>query len=396
MNQYFTNNISNEQVQLVNILEQMYYDNIFQINEMTNSINNVRNTNTQIRNQIIQILNQSNSNHSITRNTRNTNNTNNTNNTRNNTNNTRNNTNNTNDTNNVRNNTNDTNNVRNNTNDTNNVRNNTNDTNNVRNNTNDTNNVRNNTRNNVRNNTRNNVRNNVRNNTINNVRNNTNDTNEILTSVYEILTNVSRSSPNRIMFAPYDINSIQQYTIPSSNEYINRTRIIQNFLEPIEVCPTQSQIEAATRNVQYCDIINPSNRSCPISLETFNDIDVVSVIRFCGHIFNLEQLNTWFGSKCTCPICRYDIRNYNSSIITQETTLESIHQIDISDNIIEENVSSIQNEERISNTRNLDFFFDYTLYDDNLTNEFSNILDNPDAIPDINTVLSIFNNVLRK
>jgi len=319
MNQHFTNNISNEQVQLVTILEQMYYDNNCQINEMTTSINNVRNTNTQLRNLLVQILNPS-----ITRNSNNTNN-----------------------------------------------------ARNVRNNTNNARNVR-------------NVRNSNNTNNSNNVRNNSNNSNNVRNTI-ERLTSVSTPYMGRIMLdsVPYNINSIQQYTIPSSNEYINRTRMFQNFLEPIEVCPTQSQIEAATRNVQYCDIINPSNRSCPISLETFNDIDIVSVIRFCGHIFNLEQLNTWFGSKCTCPICRYDIRNYNSSIIIQETTLESIPQIDISDNIVEENASS---EERISNTSNLDFIFDYTLNDDIVTNEILNILDNPD----INTVLSFFNNALRK
>ena len=40
---------------------------------------------------------------------------------------------------------------------------------------------------------------------------------------------------------------------------------------------------------------------------------MVSVIRVCGHIFKTEDLNTWFRSNCKCPICRYDIRNYNSS-----------------------------------------------------------------------------------
>jgi hypothetical protein len=37
------------------------------------------------------------------------------------------------------------------------------------------------------------------------------------------------------------------------------------------------------------------------------------VIRFCGHIFNTEQLNTWFRSNCRCPVCRYDIRRYNTT-----------------------------------------------------------------------------------
>ena len=100
----------------------------------------------------------------------------------------------------------------------------------------------------------------------------------------------------------------------NSNEFNNNlSQLLQNFFEPIEVFPTQSQIESATRCVRYCDIILPINRSCPFSLENFNDIDMVSVIRHCRHIFNTEQLNIWFMSNCRCPVCRYDIRDYNSN-----------------------------------------------------------------------------------
>jgi len=90
-------------------------------------------------------------------------------------------------------------------------------------------------------------------------------------------------------------------------------RIFQSFFEPIEIYPTQTQIENATRNVRFCDIITPVNMSCPITLETFTDNDMVTVIRHCGHIFNREQLNIWFRSNCKCPVCRYDIRDYNSN-----------------------------------------------------------------------------------
>jgi hypothetical protein len=88
---------------------------------------------------------------------------------------------------------------------------------------------------------------------------------------------------------------------------------LESFFSPVEVFPTPSQVEAATRRVRYCDIVSPLNRSCPISLEEFNDNDMVSVIRQCGHIFKTDELNTWFRSNCRCPVCRYDIRNYNTN-----------------------------------------------------------------------------------
>jgi hypothetical protein len=141
---------------------------------------------------------------------------------------------------------------------------------------------------------------------------------------------------------PYIIEDYQEYRIPSSQLYnwINNStvsssessgasqtrtngnqqrtsslsRAFQSFFEPVDVFPTQTQIETATRRAMYCDIVSPINRSCPISLENFNDSDMVSVIRYCGHIFHTEHLNRWFARNCRCPVCRYDIRNYTSSV----------------------------------------------------------------------------------
>jgi len=122
---------------------------------------------------------------------------------------------------------------------------------------------------------------------------------------------------------PYIIESVQEYTLPlhpnrnirnnNRNERFNQ--ILEEFLQPIDIYPSQAQIEAATRNVRYSDIVSPINRSCPISLENFNDNDMVTVIRYCGHIFNTEELNTWFVTNCRCPVCRYDIRNFNSRLL---------------------------------------------------------------------------------
>lgn len=134
---------------------------------------------------------------------------------------------------------------------------------------------------------------------------------------------------------PYIIDNIQEYNIPNTGNMFNNTHNIlhttnassrisdlsnnllfsffQNFFDPIEIYPTQTQIETATRRVRYCDIVTPVNTSCPISLESFNDNDMVTVIRQCGHIFKSEQLNVWFRSNCKCPVCRYDIRSYNTT-----------------------------------------------------------------------------------
>jgi len=166
---------------------------------------------------------------------------------------------------------------------------------------------------------------------------------------------------------PYIIDSIQEYRIPprrnnrNENFNTNFSQILQNFFQPIEVYPTPSQIEAATRRVRYCDIISPRNRSCPISLDTFNDSDMVCVIRFCGHIFNADEIQTWFRSNCRCPVCRYDIRNYNSNAsseffgATGPTDNSSSQQLNNQSNE-QQNDSSQTNEERNSEQTNSNSF----------------------------------------
>jgi hypothetical protein len=121
--------------------------------------------------------------------------------------------------------------------------------------------------------------------------------------------NNARNTPRSYLPILSENNTAQQRT--GSSELLN---MFTNFFDPIVIHPTPTQIEIATRRVRYCDIVSPINRCCPISLENFTDNNMVTVIRFCGHIFNTEHLNTWFQSNCRCPVCRYDIRNYNSSV----------------------------------------------------------------------------------
>lgn len=101
------------------------------------------------------------------------------------------------------------------------------------------------------------------------------------------------------------------------------SNLFQSFFDPVLIYPTPSQIENATRRILYRDIVTPINNRCPISLETFNDSDTVTIIRHCGHIFNSDELNNWFRSNCRCPMCRYDIRNYIQTNLSLGTNQDS-------------------------------------------------------------------------
>jgi hypothetical protein len=185
---------------------------------------------------------------------------------------------------------------------------------------------------------------------------------------WENTSNVSE----RIIFnnRPYVVDSINEYTIPRNRRHNNSdevfTQIFSNFLQPVQIYPTQSQIETATRRVRYCDISRPINTSCPISMEDFNDNDMVTVIRHCGHTFHTDSLMNWFRSNCRCPVCRYDIRDYNTTSPSEFFNAQnsnSSRTIDSSNNNLERinNQTTIVNES-VDNTdhNNVDNLFNIT------------------------------------
>jgi hypothetical protein len=74
--------------------------------------------------------------------------------------------------------------------------------------------------------------------------------------------------------------------------------------------PTNHQIQQATVNNTFGNIVSPVNATCPISRDEFNDESEITMIRGCNHIFNQASLREWFVSHSTCPLCRGDIREY--------------------------------------------------------------------------------------
>jgi hypothetical protein len=77
--------------------------------------------------------------------------------------------------------------------------------------------------------------------------------------------------------------------------------------------PTNDQINRATLNTAFSNIVSPINATCPISRDEFNDNSEITMIRGCNHIFNRTSLREWFVHHSSCPMCRRDIRMYRPS-----------------------------------------------------------------------------------
>jgi len=113
------------------------------------------------------------------------------------------------------------------------------------------------------------------------------------------------------------LNTTRRRTPSVSTLYRERDTDYRNYLSSfftnVDVRPTEAQIQQSTRNIRYGNIENPTNESCPILLERFQEDDVVTQIHYCGHLFNPDELTVWFQTNVRCPMCRYDIRNYVAS-----------------------------------------------------------------------------------
>jgi len=100
---------------------------------------------------------------------------------------------------------------------------------------------------------------------------------------------------------------------PRTND---NTRNLNTFFESlyqnVVVRPSQEQINNATQLIEYSETTN-TNTNCPITLENFQTGDVIQQIKYCRHSFRPTAIQNWFTSNVKCPVCRYDIRNYIAS-----------------------------------------------------------------------------------
>ena len=116
-----------------------------------------------------------------------------------------------------------------------------------------------------------------------------------------------------------------------------------NDLSPVRIRPSVSQIRRGTELLQWNDISDNYQTNCPIDLVPFTEGDSILRIRECSHIFREMNLRRHFRNSPSCPICRYDIRDYiaddNAPPMTSDD-LEAAMEDSIT-NIVEEAVNQM-------------------------------------------------------
>lgn len=98
---------------------------------------------------------------------------------------------------------------------------------------------------------------------------------------------------------------------------------MRRFFQNIVVQPTPEQIDSATELITYQPNMENVETQCPITLDDFQEGEVIRRIRHCKHTFREEAIQNWFRCNVRCPICRYDIREYSVGTGTRpDTTTE--------------------------------------------------------------------------
>jgi hypothetical protein len=121
---------------------------------------------------------------------------------------------------------------------------------------------------------------------------------------------ISRGHPS---YRSIPIPTANPTTINNIFQNLNQRRnLFRHNFEDVVVRPTEAQITRALENFSYLQLGEP--HICPITLENIQEGEEVTRIRHCGHIFKRSAIEGWFLRNVRCPVCRYDIRDYNPNI----------------------------------------------------------------------------------
>ena len=101
---------------------------------------------------------------------------------------------------------------------------------------------------------------------------------------------------------------------------------------------TINEIDTATEYRTFGSLPNEQQRypTCPITMNTFQDNDIIMQIHGCEHYFNPHSLRTHLSTQDTCPYCRYNIREGLLEIVGNSITIDtSGNTVDTSGNTVD-------------------------------------------------------------
>lgn len=128
---------------------------------------------------------------------------------------------------------------------------------------------------------------------------------------------IQRHTPIRTQTAFLDssqlgsgLSALLLSAITGSDTTLNTEDLLQQFINPVAVAPTEEQLHRAT----FLTVIQPSAEIvCPICQDHSSDDNTTGewrYIRHCDHAFHRSCIDHWFQEHVRCPVCRFDIRQH--------------------------------------------------------------------------------------
>ena len=113
-------------------------------------------------------------------------------------------------------------------------------------------------------------------------------------------------------------NRIHQESIRNSRAAASLIlNLPSNFLDPIPVAPSITQISAGTEAVANA----PADTQCAICQDSVTTD--ATRIRSCGHTYHRSCLSNWLTMSVRCPVCRHDIRSEHPPVQTSPVSAET-------------------------------------------------------------------------
>jgi len=111
----------------------------------------------------------------------------------------------------------------------------------------------------------------------------------------------------------------------NANNFLNMT--LQNY-DPVRIRPSIAQVRRSTRIMLYNELDSSRNQTiCPITRENFTPNTSIMQIIPCGHIFSELSLRRHFRFSSRCPLCRFDIRDYQEDSSSDENNTNTQENI---------------------------------------------------------------------
>lgn len=151
---------------------------------------------------------------------------------------------------------------------------------------------------------------------------------------------------------------------------------LRNFFQNILIRPTREQVNNATELITYNRNLENISQTCPITLEEFQDGDIIRQIKQCKHVFHELPIQNWFRTNVRCPVCRYDIRDFRRER-TPELQEEIVQNTQETENNTENNTENdIENdiENNIENDTENDYNDIFQELSNNITQNLRNII----------------------